>query len=143
MYFFNRFDTKRTLLSFKVIFIFGVLIISTKQLVRIYKYYDTRNFVPNHIFISNKSFTNKYKKIILKKYFSIYISEDECFFGLSPCSNEINHIKNATKKNYFLIKYFMINNFFYLSLKEYLIMQHNALKVSFSPIFFPSSYDLP
>ena len=69
MYFFNRFDTKRTLLSFKVIFIFGVLIISTKQLVRIYKYYDTRNFVPNHIFISNKSFTNKYKKINLEKIF--------------------------------------------------------------------------
>ena len=98
MFFFNRFDTKRTLLSFKVIFIFGVLIISTKQLVRIYKYYDTRNFVPNHIFISNKSFTNKYKKINLEKNFSIYISEDECFYGLSPCSNEINHIKKISYK---------------------------------------------
>ena len=72
IYFFNNFDTKRTLLSFKVIFIFGILIISTKQLVRIYKYYDTRNFVPNHIFISNKSFTNKYKNKFGKKFFNLY-----------------------------------------------------------------------
>ena len=87
----------------KIIFLVCVIIFISKQSLRIIKYLDTRDFIPNHIFVDKKNYDKKFRKIILSKNFIIYYSNDECFYGLAPCTSNnqnINNIKSYRKLSY-------------------------------------------
>ena len=65
----------------------SLIIIISKQLIRYQKNYITKNYLPNHIFIDKKKHDKKYVKYSLSSNFTIYYSENECFYGLAPCTN--------------------------------------------------------
>ena len=71
----------------KIILPLSLVVIFSKQLLRYQKNYNKINYVPNHIFINEEKYDEKYNKIILSNNFPVYYSKTECFYGLSPCTN--------------------------------------------------------
>jgi len=71
----------------KILISISLIIIISKQLIRYQKNYITKNYLPNHIFIDKKKHDKKYVKYSLSSNFTIYYSENECFYGLAPCTN--------------------------------------------------------
>ena len=96
---FNNFNLKKLIKYSKVIFVLCIVIFSSKQILRIYNYNEIRNYIPNHIFIKKEKYENKYKKINLNNNFKYYLSKDEYFYGLAPCTNSIYWQKNLSSKN--------------------------------------------
>lgn len=96
---FNNFNLKKLIKYSKVIIVLCVVTFSSKQILRIYNYNEIRNYIPSHIFIKKEEYENKYKKINLNNNFKFYLSKDECFYGLAPCTNSIYWQKNLNTKN--------------------------------------------
>ncbi len=90
----------------KLILPLSLIIITSKQLIRYKNNYDIRDYVPNHIFIDKESFNNKYSKSYLSDNLIIYFSKNECFYGLSPCTN---YKYNFSKKSLKYKKKFIFN----------------------------------
>ncbi|WP_440652126.1 LIC_10190 family membrane protein [Candidatus Pelagibacter sp. HIMB1542] len=86
---FNDLNIKKLINYSKIIFIFCIFIICFKQFLRIYKYNETRNYIPSHIFVDKKNYEKKYNKVGINENFQFYLSKDECFYGLAPCTNSI------------------------------------------------------
>ena len=76
----------------------SLIIIISKQLIRYQKNYNTKNYLPMHIFIDKKKYDEKYFKYFLSNNFIIYYSENECFYGLAPCTNYKYGIDNKKLK---------------------------------------------
>ena len=65
----------------------SLIIITSKQLIRYKNNYNTKSYIPNHILIDKSKFNKKYSKSYLSDKLIIYYSKNECFYGLSPCTN--------------------------------------------------------
>ncbi len=90
----------------KFILPLSLIIITSKQLIRYKNNYDMRDFIPNHIFINKSEFNKKYDKFYLSDNLIVYYSKNECFYGLSPCTN---YRYNFTKKKLKYKKKFIFN----------------------------------
>ena len=95
---FNDLNLKKLVKYSKVIFVLCILTISSKQISRIYKYNEIRNYIPIHIFIEKEKYKIKYNAIFLNDNFKFYLSKDECFYGLAPCTSSIYREKNLNSK---------------------------------------------
>ncbi len=95
---FNDLNLKKLVKYSKVIFVLCILTISSKQISRIYKYNEIRNYIPIHIFIEKEKYKIKYNAIFLNDNFKFYLSKDECFYGLAPCTSSIYWEKNLSSE---------------------------------------------
>jgi hypothetical protein len=105
---FNKIDKKKFFILSKTIILISLITFVSKQSLRILKFFNERNFIPNYIFIDKKNYKTKFQKIVLSKDLTIYLSEDECFYGLSPCTSNIqniNDLKSYTKLTYNFLYY--------------------------------------
>jgi hypothetical protein len=104
---FNKINYDNFLLASKIVFSICLIIILSKQFLRIYINHDKRDFIPSHVFINAKDFNKKYTKFILNDDFSAYYSIGECYYGLAPCSHYKENIINlkVQKKNSYNILY--------------------------------------
>lgn len=105
---FNDFNLKKLANYSKVIFVLCVVTMSLKQIFRIYNYNDIRNYIPTHIFIEKHKYEIKYNKINLNNNFKFYLSKNECFYGLAPCTNSIrwkDNLNSKKKWGFFILFY--------------------------------------
>ncbi len=103
---FKNFDKNKIIKCSKFVIITSIITISVKQIVRISETYDKRNFFPNHVFISDSNFDKKYDKRDILKNFTLYYSNEECFYGLAPCTNfrsDFEKIKYNIKYKYIIL----------------------------------------
>ena len=49
-------------------------------------------------------FDKKYKEKTLGRTYKIYISTNECFYGLAPCTNNIKSWEQLGYEKYFIFK---------------------------------------
>ena len=84
---FKFINQKRFLSMCKVLIPISLIVIISKQLLRYQENYKLKDYIPNHIFVDKKKYEAKYKKYTLSNNFIIYYSENECFYGLAPCTN--------------------------------------------------------
>ncbi len=94
-----KFINKQKFLNIcRILISMSLIIIISKQLIRYQKNYNTKNYLPMHIFIDKKKYDEKYFKYFLSNNFIIYYSENECFYGLAPCTNYKYGIDNKKLK---------------------------------------------
>jgi hypothetical protein len=70
-------------------------LIIIKNSLRIYKKKDIRNIYPNIYTLSEfkeDNFKKKLKPIIIKDKFKYFLSQNECMYNRSPCTNFIVEI---------------------------------------------------
>ena len=84
---FKFINQKKFLSICKILIPISLIIIISKQLLRYQVNYKLKDYVPNHIFVDKKRYDKKYSKYYLSNNFIIYYSENECFYGLAPCTN--------------------------------------------------------
>lgn len=83
----------------------SLIILISKQSLRIIKEHKNGEFLPYYI-IKKNNLEKNYKKIELSKNFFVYYNQNLCFYGLSPCTNypiNTNNIKAVEKINYKVI----------------------------------------
>ena len=86
---------------FKYMIIFSIIIVSLKQLSRIYVNYNERNVWPSIVNFSEQSAEKKnYLKKIIGENFKIYTSDTECMYKKPLCTN-IN-IDNLSHKKFLI-----------------------------------------
>ena len=84
---FKFIDKKKFLIVCKILIPLSFLVIISKQFLRFQENFSIKDYKPNHIFIDKKNYDKKYDKHLLSENFTIYYSENECFYGLAPCTN--------------------------------------------------------
>ena len=84
---FKFINIKKFKIVSKILISISLTVIISKQLIRYQENYNTKNYLPDHIFIDRKEHDKKYIKYFFSDNFTIYYSENECFYGLAPCTN--------------------------------------------------------
>ena len=103
---YNFIDLKRFMKVSKLFLIICLIALITKQFIRIIDNYGKRSFFPVHVFIDSKDFEKKYTNKILENSFKVYHSNEECFYGLAPCTNyksDFDKIEYDFKFNYVIL----------------------------------------
>ena len=94
--------------SFKYLFVISILIISSKQLVRIFDKFDgfeKSKVLPSLYVLNDKKVT--YEKKILDENFIYFFADAECMYTNPPCTNiNISDINFIEKFSYKIIKNF-------------------------------------
>ena len=75
---------------FYFILILAILVLSLKQIIRIKENFNKKNIWPNIRSFSENSEVNKFKKESFDNNFIIYVSDKECMYIKSPCTNNFN-----------------------------------------------------
>lgn len=84
------------------------LLISIKNINRIYENYDTKNIWPNIYTLSeirSKNIQNELKPIYQDSNFIYYYSDTECLYNSAPCSNFLKNQITKKKKYGYIIYY--------------------------------------
>ena len=84
---FKFIDKEKFLTACKILIPLSFLVIISKQFLRFQENFSIKDYKLNHIFIDKKNYDKKYDKHLLSENFTIYYSENECFYGLAPCTN--------------------------------------------------------
>ena len=75
---------------FYFILILAILVLTLKQIIRIKENFNKKNIWPNIRSFSENSEVNKFKKESFDNNFIIYVSDKECMYIKSPCTNNFN-----------------------------------------------------
>lgn len=70
-----------------------IVILISKQLIRIIEYKNERDIIPLYVFI-NDDYKKRYLKIKLSDSFSVYYKKNLCFYGKAPCTSYKNNTKD-------------------------------------------------
>ena len=81
---------------FRYTLVFSLLIISSKQLIRIKNNFDTHSIWPNIEAHSPHKKNLQITEVFLNNNFKVFISKGECMYVKAPCTNSFN--KNILHK---------------------------------------------
>ena len=107
---YNNINVKKYIHTNKIIFTLCLVVFFSKQYHRIYIYSEERTMLHEHIFIKDEIIKKNYEKVELSDLFVVFLSKDECFYYVAPCTNYMSNLNSLKSEKKFIFNT-LFNNY--------------------------------